>query len=162
MANWCSNTVEFIGEHSQFEELGRLFKAMATKEKKERRGQLPPFAEVDSGYLFEIRWEGGVLYYETKWSPNTEVIVAIADHFKIGFRYNYSEPGNCVFGEAAYRDGTLTDVALDWDDIAAYDFDEDTDTYRFENQNYDSSEEILEKLLERKKAIRKLQGLNNG
>jgi hypothetical protein len=162
MANWCSNTVEFIGEHSQFEDLGKLFKAMAAKEKKNRAGQLPPFAQGDRGYLFDIRWEDGMLYYETKWSPNTAVIVAIAEHFRMGFRYSYSEPGNGVFGEAAYRDGTLTDVALDWDDIASYEFDEDTDTYRFENQNYDNSEEILEILLVRKQAITALKDLNFG
>jgi hypothetical protein len=160
MANWCSNMVEFIGEHSQFEGLGKLFKAMAAKEKKERKGQLPDFAEGDKGYLFDVRWEDGILYYETKWSPNIEVIVAIAGHFKMGFCYSYSEPGNCVYGETNYRNGVLTDVALDWDDIALYEFDEETDSYRFENQNYENSEEILEILLERKKAIIALQDLN--
>lgn len=161
MANWCSNTVEFIGEHSQFEELETLFKAMAKKEKKEERGQLPPFAAGDRGFLFDIRWEEGILYYETKWSPNTAVITAIADHFKVGFTHSYAEPGNCVFGEASYRDGELTAVDLDFDDIAQYEYDEESNTYRFENQNYECSEEIQEILLERKKAIQRLQDLNS-
>jgi hypothetical protein len=153
MANWCSNTVEFIGEHSQFEELEKLFLAMAKKEKKEEKGQLPLFAVSDGGFLFDIRWEDGILNYETKWSPNTAVIVAIADKYQVGFIYSYAEPGNCVFGEATYKDGTLTDIALDFDDLNNYEFDEETNTYRFENQNYECSEEIQEILLERKKAI---------
>ena len=161
MANWCSNTVEFNGEHSQFEDLEKFFKSMAAKEKKERKGQLPSFTDGERGYLFDIRWESGILYYETKWAPNTEVIVAVADHFKMSFSYWYSEPGNGVYGETSYKNGVLTSVTLDWDDIAQYEFDEDTDTYRFENQNYDSSEEILEMLLQRKKAIQRLQDLNS-
>jgi len=152
MANWCSNNVEFIGEHSQFEELEKLFKAMAEKEKETEQGQLPPFGDLDGGWLFETRWEDGVLYYETKWSPNTAVITAIADRFSVGFTHSYSEPGNCVYGEASYKDGVLTDVALDWSDTDAYEFNEETDRYEFEGQEYDSSEEICELLLKRKKS----------
>jgi hypothetical protein len=157
MANWCSNTVEFIGEHSQFEQLRELFEAMAGKEKKERKGQLPDFVKNEAGFLFETRWEDGILYYETKWSPNIQTMIKVADHFKVGFRHSYSEPGNMVFGEASYTEGRLIDIFLDDDDYRLYSFNEDTDTYTFENNNYESSDEILEILLERKKAI---SGLN--
>ena len=117
MANWCSNTVEFIGEHSQFEYLEVLFTAIAAKEKKEGKGQLPLFVnERDSGYLFDTRWEGGILYYETKWSPNFEVMKRIAEHFSIGFIHRYAEPGNMVYGEATYKDGVFTDNFLASDD----------------------------------------------
>jgi hypothetical protein len=151
MANWCSNTVEFIGEHSQFEYLKVLFTAMAAKEKKEGKGQLPAFTEEGNGYLFEIRWEDGILYYETKWSPNTAVMVKIAEHFKVGFIHSYAEPGNGVFGEATYKDGSLTDVSLEWSDTDLYQFNEDTDLYTFEGSEYESGDEINEILLERKK-----------
>jgi hypothetical protein len=161
MANWCSNTVEFIGEHSQFEYLKILFEAMASKEKKEEKGQLPAFTHFDSGFLFDIRWEDGVLNYETKWAPNIEVLVAIADHFKVGFIYSYAEPGMSIFGETTYKDGILTDTYLDDDDTGQYEYDELADTYRFENQDYESSDEILDILLERKKAIKALQDLKN-
>jgi hypothetical protein len=156
MANWCSNTVEFIGEHSQFEYLEILFEAMASKEKKEEKGQLPAFTHFDRGFLFDIRWEDGVLNYETKWVPNTEVLVAIADHFKVGFIYSYAEPGMSIFGETTYKDDILTDIFLDDDDTRQYEYDELADTYRFENQEYESSDEILDILLERKKAIKDL------
>ena len=161
MANWCSNTVEFIGEHSQFERLGKFFTAMAAKEQKERKGQLPEFAGRNGGYLFDIRWEDGILYYETKWSSNTAVIVTIAEHFEVGFTHTYSEPGNLIYGEAQFRDGILKDVSLDDDDASAYGYDEDNNTYHFENQNYECSEEIQEILLARKKALIVLQATRN-
>jgi hypothetical protein len=50
---------------------------------------------------------------------------------------------------------------LDDDDTGQYEYDELADIYRFENQNYESCDEILDILLERKKAINALQGLNN-
>ncbi|RWY48340.1 DUF1281 family ferredoxin-like fold protein [Mucilaginibacter gilvus] len=162
MANWCSNTVEFIGEHSQFEYLEVLFTAMAAKEKKECKGQLPAFVnEKDTGYLFETRWEGGILYYETKWSPNFGVMKHIAEHFRIGFIHRYAEPGNMVYGEASYKDGVFTDVFLQPVDYDLCGFDEDTDTYTFEGNTYESNDEILEILLERKKEAQALQDLNN-
>jgi len=152
MANWCSNTVEFIGEHSQIEGLEKLFRLIAEKEKETNQGQLPPFGSFEKGWLFDVRWEGGILYYETKWSPNTEVITGIANHFKVGLSYSYSEPGNCVYGEAHYSNGDLTTVDLDW---------RDTDLYEFEGQDYESSEEICEILLERKKnALAQIAALN--
>lgn len=157
MANWCSNTVEFIGEHSQFEQLRELFEAMAGKEKKERKGQLPDIAKNEGGFLFETRWEDGILHYETKWSPNIQTMIKVADHFKVGFKHGYSETGNLVFGEASYTEGRLIDIFLDDDDYRLYSFNEDTETYTFENNDYESSDEILEILLERKKAI---SGLN--
>lgn len=163
MANWCSNTVEFIGEHSQFEYLEVLFTAIAAKEKKEGKGQLPLFVnERDSGYLFDTRWEGGILYYETKWSPNFEVMKRIAEHFSIGFIHSYAEPGNMVYGEATYKDGVFTDVFLESEDYGLCGYDEESDTYCFEGNTYESNDEILEILLERKKAIKALQDANNG
>lgn len=160
MANWCSNTVEFIGEHSQFEELTSFFDSMQKKQRKDGKGQLPDFEINGTGYLFGIRWEYGVLYYETKWSPNVNVIVAIAEHFKMGFIYRYIEPGNCICGEAGYKDGILTDVALDQDDLALYEYCDDDHTYYFENQRYEISDDILEILLERKKAVEALKNFS--
>jgi hypothetical protein len=161
MANWCSNKVEFIGEDSQFEQLASLFQAMAKNEKKDRRGQLPDFAESsDTGYFFEIAWENGILYYQTKWSPNRREVMRIAIKYGVGFIHSYDEPGNLVFGETQYLNGVFTDIDLDTDDFAQYEYDDDTNTYRFENQNHEGTEDILQTLLERKKALHKQQCLN--
>src|ERR1051325_5364243 len=102
MPNWCSNTVEFEGTTAQLEKLQRLFKSLAKKEQKEECGQLPEFIKSDAGYLFYISWEHNILYYETRWSPNSDIIVAIADHYKVGFVHEYEECGNMIFGKAIY------------------------------------------------------------
>jgi len=161
MANWCSNRVEFIGEHSQMEQLASLFQAMAKREEKDRCGQLPDCAEIpDTGYFFQTAWENGILYYLTKWSPNRREVMRIAIKYGVGFIHSYDEPGNLVFGETQYLNGVYNDVDLDHDDFGQYEYDEDTDTYRFENQSYTGTEDILQTLLERKKAAHIQQDLN--
>lgn len=163
MANWCNNRVEFMGEHSQFEQLAALFKGMAETEQRTGCGQLPPFMESEAyGFFFEIIWENGVLYYQTKWAPNTAVLVLIAEEYEVGFTYNYDEVGNGVFGEASYMNGNLTVIDLDADDIGQYEYDADNGTYRFENFTYESSEDILQLMLERKKATIRRKGLDFG
>ncbi len=65
MANWCSNTVQFEGDTQQLDALQELFINLAERQRIENVGQLPDFINVVKGYFFDIRWEEGVLYYET-------------------------------------------------------------------------------------------------
>jgi len=162
MANWCSNKVEFIGERNELIVVKASFLALARKERNEKAGQLPTFVDKrNGGYFFDLNWDGDILYYQTKWAPNTAVLVQIADEYRVGFNYRYEETGNGIFGEASYLNGELTDVCLDADDTGQYEYDEETGTYRFENQNYESSSDILETLLARKKAVIKQQQLSS-
>jgi hypothetical protein len=157
MANWCSNIVQFTGDSKQLENLQALFEEMAAKEKETQKGQLPDFVKPEDRYLFFIQWDGGILYYDTRWAPNIEVIQQVADCFNCGFIYSYSEMAMGIFGEAEYSSGILTDVSLDWDDFTAYHYNSETDEYVFERNIYNHDYEILEILLERKKAISRLQ-----
>lgn len=156
MANWCNNTVAFEGKPEAIEQIERLFKAMAEQEQKEERGQLPDFAkDRNEGYFFNIYRDDdvtGVVQYETRWSPNTEIVQAIAEHYKVDFTQDYEELGCLVYGRATYVDGILTDICLDDEDFEAYSYDEEIDTYHFEGEEYESDFEILETLLERKLA----------
>lgn len=154
MANWCSNTVVFEGEPEAIEQIQQLFKAMAEKQKKEECGQLPDFVEDNNGgYFFNIYWnEGdkGIFQYETKWSPNTEVLKKIAEQYEVDFVQDYEELGNGVYGKSTFYDKLLTDIYLEDEDFEAYQFEEETDIYHFEGEEYGSDCEILETLLERK------------
>jgi hypothetical protein len=152
MANWCSNTVMFTGEQSQLIQLETLFNEMAVKERAENKGQVPPFIEEDGNWLFEISWDFDRLSYETKWSPNIELIKEVATHYGVGFVYDYCETGNCIFGEATLEDGEFRDIFLEPSDFDQYDFDEETDTYTFEGETFESDMEIMEILLDRKRA----------
>lgn len=155
MPNWCNNIVMFTGEPQKLGEIERLFNAMASREKETRMGQLPPFARSDGGYCFDIRVEDGTIYYDTKWAPNTGILVQIADHFQTGFVQEYSEFDMSVFGEAEYENGTLTETSLDHGDFQLFEYDE-SGVYLFEGRFYETDMEIMELLLERKKT-----GLDN-
>jgi hypothetical protein len=108
MANWCSNIVIFKGEAILLNRVKFLFDQLAKKEKTENKGQLPDFIKADDGYFFEIWTLANILNYETRWSPNTDVLKQVADHFGIGFFYEYVEPMNGIHGKINYHNGVLT------------------------------------------------------
>ena len=85
MANWCTNSVVFEGKPEAIREIQQLFQTMKEKEEKTEHGQLPDFIpDTNGGYFFNIYWnEGdtGIFQYETKWSPNIEVVQAIAEGY---------------------------------------------------------------------------------
>ena len=154
MANWCSNMVVFEGNPEAIEQIQQLFQTMKGREEKEEQGQLPDFVpNTNGGYFFNIYWndgDKGIYQYETKWSPNIEVLKTIAEQYQIGLIQNYEEMGNLVYGRATFSDKLLTDIYLEDEDFGNYQFDQETDTYHFDGKDYDSDCEILETLLERK------------
>ncbi|WP_160370499.1 hypothetical protein [Sphingobacterium humi] len=154
MANWCNNTVVFEGKPEAIEQIQQLFTAMADKQEIENCGQLPDFVEdSNGGYFFDIFQEEdctGVFQYETKWSPNTEVLKKIAERYKVDFIHDYEEMGCLIYGKATFSDKLLTDIYLEDEDFEGYKYDEESDSYDFEGKKYDSDCEILETLLERK------------
>lgn len=153
MANWCSNSVAFEGKETALEQVKLEFKKMQNCENKENCGQLPEFiSDKNRGYFFDILLEDGgcVFNYQTRWSPNTEILLQIAEHYKVDFIYNYEEIGNQIYGVTIYSNNELTEICLEEEDFEQYDYHEETDTYFFEEQNYESDYGILEILLKRK------------
>ena len=158
MANWCSNSVAFEGNETAIEQVKLEFRKMQIRENKENCGQLPEFIlDKKRGYFFDILLEdcGCIFNYQTRWSPNTEILLQIAERFKVDFIYNYGEIGNQIYGVTVYSNNELTDICLEEEDFEQYDYQEETDTYSFEEENYESDYEILEILLKRK--IQKIQ-----
>lgn len=157
MANWCSNTVVFEGKPETITAIQKLFQLMKKEEEETEEGQLPEFISKDNGgYFFNIYWnEGdeGQFQYETKWSPNIEIIQKIAEHYDVNFTHDYEEIGNLVYGRATFFDKVLTDIYLEDEDFEQYNFNEETDTYHFEEKTFDSDCGILETLLERKLSL---------
>jgi len=153
MPNWCSNTVTFCGDVEAIKQVQELFESMKSLQDSTGNGQLPDFLHNEQGYFFDLYWnegEEGMIQYETRWSPNTEIVQAIADRYKVGFQHEYAETGCMVYGRATYENGVLDDISLDWDDFDAYYYDEDTECYYFEEETYESDYEILDILLQRR------------
>ena len=158
MANWCSNSVAFEGNETALEQVKLEFIKMQIRENKENCGQLPEFiSDKKRGYFFDILLEDGgcIFNYQTRWSPNTEVLTQIAERFNVDFILDYEEIGNQIYGVSVYSNNELTEICLEEEDFEQYDYNEETDTYFFEEKNYESDFEILEILLKRK--IQKIQ-----
>jgi hypothetical protein len=154
MANWCSNTVAFEGKPESINEIHQLFRAMAEKQEQENIGQLPAFVlKSNKGYFFGIWQEDdnlGMVQYQTKWSPNIEILEKIAEYYKVDFTLDYEEMGNLIYGKAIYKNGVRNDIYLEDEDFEQYQYNEEEDCYLFESESYESDCEILETLLERK------------
>ncbi|OYD40849.1 DUF1281 family ferredoxin-like fold protein [Sphingobacterium cellulitidis] len=154
MANWCSNTIVFGGNEEAIKQIEQLFETMKRKEQQTNQGQLPDFVtDKNGGYFFNIysnEDDIGIFQYETKWSPNIEIVQKIAAYYQVNFVQDYEEISNLVYGRATFTDKLFTDIYLDDEDFKQYQFDEETDTYSFEGELYESDCEILETLLERK------------
>jgi hypothetical protein len=127
-----------------------LFGELAKLETRTMHGQLPEFIKVESGWLHEIDMEGDILYYQTKWAPNLEVMLQVAQHFKCEFKYTYDEPGMLLFGEYEYFKGGLKERSIEEDERNQMELIEENYTYRFEGAIYESEYDIYEILLERK------------
>ena len=158
MANWCSNSVAFEGNETALEQVRLEFIKMQILENEENCGQLPEFIlDKKRGYFFDILLEDGdcIFNYQTRWSPNTEVLTQIAERFNVDFILDYEEIGNQIYGVSVYSNNELTEICLEEEDFEQYDYNEETDTYFFEEKNYESDFEILEILLKRK--IQKIQ-----
>ena len=154
MANWCNNILSFEGTPETIEQIKWLFQAMANREQQEQKGQLPDFVnQHNGGYFFDLYLDNDnteVFQYQTKWSPNIEIVQEIAERYKVDFVQDYEEMGNLIYGQARYYKGILQDIYLEDEDFEQYEYDEETDNYLFEGETYNNDTEILEMLLERK------------
>lgn len=150
MANWCLNTVTFEADETVMEQIRLFFIEMAEQGILTNKGQLPSFYNTDTGYLFEIDWQESQLLYLTKWSPNLLVIMAVANHYRANFLYNYEELNMGIYGVAIYRKGILKDIYLEQEDFGLYQYDQQSRCYVFEGENYRDEWDILEILLQRK------------
>lgn len=151
MPNWCSNYLTLIGTKEKINQVQQLFHEMAEKQEKEGCGQLPDFITEEEGYFFDIMVADDVIYYETRWSPNTKILLRIAQYLEFDFIHSYEECGCQIFGEAEYMKGVLKSFDLETEDFDLFGYDEEKDQWLFENEYYESDHEIKDILLERKK-----------
>jgi hypothetical protein len=156
MANWCFNTVTFTGEPDMLTKLTEYFYEMARQNEHPRTGRLPYFATIRRGWMYNFGWSGKFYFYATKSTPNTAVLIEIADRYRLDFRHEYEEMVNRIYGIATYENGELQLTEVDPEDFDEFRYNENTNTYEFENQHFDNCDEILQILLERKLNIQNL------
>lgn len=143
--------MQFEGSEEAMLQLQILFTGLKEKESTEGRAQLPDFITADEGYMLSIDWENDMLFYETRWSSNNDIIQKIAERFNVGYTHFYEETGCEIYGETTYKNGVLVDIFLEPEDFEQYEFIEEEGRWLFEGEYYTDDSEILQILLERKK-----------
>lgn len=156
MANWAQNSVTFQGTKSKIKDINTLFEKMIKDGKQTGEGQLPLFVRDDDGYFFNISIdkkedESIELNYETRWAPNVEVLIEIANHFNLDFEVSYHELCMSIFGKATYIKGNskANIIELNNDDFDKFEFLEDSGNCLYNNKEWEYYE-MLEFLLEEK------------
>lgn len=130
-----------------------MFLKLAAKERKTGRGQLPDFLHENNLLLFDIWFLADRLEYLTKWCPNTNGLVKLADYLDCGVVHQYQQIFAAIYGEAIYLNSKLTDVCLEQSDFFRYTYDSAQHCFHFQGQDYQDVQEVLEVLLRDKKEM---------
>lgn len=122
MANWCNNTLVFVGTPEAIQQITTLFNTIAEMGQQSENQKLPDFlAGAEEHFFYFISHNaGGKIEYVTKWTPNIEAVVRIAKHYKVDFVLDYDEIGNCLYGRATYTNGILSNSYLDPHDFGRF------------------------------------------
>ena len=103
MANYCSNSVLFLGDAATVKAIHELFVHIESEQQRTRQYYLPEFVTADRGHMIDISLYQDKLSYETRWSPNLDLLVQIADHYGVDFIASFHEMVNGLYGEALYQ-----------------------------------------------------------
>jgi len=152
MANLCSNCVIFSGDETALANVKELFQEIQDQQEATGKWYLPEYVTAAFSHMQDITIHENSINYETRWSPNLQGLVQIANHFNLDFKSYYDEMSNGVFGEATYIKGSLLDVCLDPEDLQGYHFDAANQTYNYKGETYENETPIFERILEEKKA----------
>ncbi|MGV4459924.1 hypothetical protein ACQ1Q5_00145 [Ornithobacterium rhinotracheale] len=146
MANWCENKITFLGEERNVEQVLNLFQELAKREEQEQEAQLPSIAtDKNTRYCFNIVVECGVVEYQTKWEPNLDLTKLICDTYGVNAVHEYEEHCSFIYGKYFYdyEKKIEVDKYLLNEDFERYDYDDELGCYFFNEERYESAEEML-------------------
>jgi len=116
MANYCSNTVKFLGSEDAVAQVRELFAELERKQRESNVYHMPDFIKFEAGYMSDIETGQDWILYETRWAPNLGILKQIAEKFDLDFVAYFEEPMNGICGEAVYTQNKLHTIQLDeWD-----------------------------------------------
>lgn len=147
MANWCYNILTI---DNPSKEVIDEFEGMRAEELTTGNGQHPRWYDNEhSRYLFDINIDYStsilIIYFDSKWGPPIDVIMAIAKKYNTSFALHYEEMGDCLYGYITYdaENGRYIDKYIDRDshDI---EFDENLGGYLYNGDIWESKEELYE------------------
>jgi Ferredoxin-like domain in Api92-like protein len=112
MANMCNNSVQFIGDPIAIEQVKALFREIEQKQNESGKWQLPPYVTAPFSNMQEIVVNDDAINYQTRWYPNFNGLIQIADRFGLDFANVYSQVADSIYGEATYLNKEFIDVRL--------------------------------------------------
>ena len=113
-------------------------------------------AKIDGteGYFQDLWFGEGKFHFGTRWVPDFETLMNVADRFKVGFEVDYSDPSMSLYGKGMYAKHIMVDVRLDIDDYNKIKYDQKADNYEYQNKRYRALERpALEVLRDKIKAL---------
>jgi hypothetical protein len=146
MANWCINMVVFSGKLRQLIQLEKMVVKMIEKEIRDNKGQMFPMIKTDTGYLFEMEYHGDVLCYLTRWQPNTEVLMAVANWLVLNYVHTYQEPAMGIYGKDTYVNKVLTEAYITPEDHALFSL-ESEGWYVYKGERFDEINDIYDLII---------------
>ena len=151
MANLCKNCVLFTGDNSKVEQVKALFEEIQDLQLKTGKWHIPEYITAQNFKMQNIYLEDKNVYYDTRWYPNLEALLQIADHYGVGFTHHYEEPHQFIHGEATYIDGVYNNVCLDQEDRDLFKFDSKKNAYVLDGMPFEKESEVIQSLLDKKK-----------
>jgi hypothetical protein len=113
--------VKFSGEKTKVLEMNAMFNEIITTE------QMPSFIKEDenNSFFFDIYIEDDVtISYQTKWTPNLEILEQIGRYFKLSFEVTYQEYNDSFFGKAIFTENGIDGSQLEIYNLEREDLDE--------------------------------------
>ena len=150
MANYCSNSVVFAANEPTLEKIRALFEEIEIKQKDHGKYYLPDFIKKEGGYMRDIIVNKSRISFETRWVPNTETLMEIADFYQADFTSRYDEITMGIYGETRYDRNSLIMVTLDNEDFRAIRYDKQKNGYPCGEQVFEYEGDLLDYMLEQK------------
>jgi hypothetical protein len=141
--------VVFTAGEEKFGEIRAMFLDIQQKQSVSDQYHLPSFV-TGKGYMIDIEIQNNRISFETRWVPNLETLMEIADFYDATFACRFHEMSNGLFGEARYNQKTLTVANLNMEDFKALRYDKQKKGYPFGEQVFEYEGDLLDYILDQK------------
>ena len=87
-----------------------MFAQIESQQQRTNKYHLPDFVTVDKGHMLDITFNQDWINYESRWQPNLDLLVQVADHYQVDFISRFDEMSNGMYSEAIYEDKELKTI----------------------------------------------------
>lgn len=153
----CNNVIAFSGKK---ENVIAFKKEIEELNNQYEKTELGVYVEgYEKGKMIPLFFDNGlhnidenVFGFETKWAPSIDMIKFLCLKHKVDLDYFYQEDGSYIYGVLTYDfiSKNFTETNLEKSDFDKISEDPKKNYYIFENEKWESKDEILELILDRK------------